>query len=96
VSQDHQLAGGYGYGSGVRLQVFEVVVRQALAGAPWQEICAGPMQVNSISEYEIKEEIKRRRGDGNGSQPAGVPNKPKRPNDHTGVELPLPSQANSE
>lgn len=48
------------YGSGVRAQVFEVIVRQALAGAPWREICAGPMQVNSISPDEVEAEVKRR------------------------------------
>ncbi|MBU6453125.1 MAG: hypothetical protein KGS72_15185 [Cyanobacteria bacterium REEB67] len=48
------------YGSGVRAQVFEVIVRQALAGAPWREICAGPMQVNNISPDEVEGEVKRR------------------------------------
>jgi hypothetical protein len=48
------------YGSGVRAQVFEVIVRQALAGAPWREICAGPMQVNNISPDEVESEVKRR------------------------------------
>jgi hypothetical protein len=48
------------YGSGVRAQVFEVIVRQALAGAPWREICAGPMQVNNISPEEVEAEVKRR------------------------------------
>lgn len=48
------------YGSGVRAQVFEVIVRQALAGAPWREICAGPMQVNNISPEEVETEVKRR------------------------------------
>lgn len=48
------------YGSGVRAQVFEVIVRQALAGAHWREICAGPMQVNNISPEEVESEVKRR------------------------------------
>lgn len=48
------------YGSGVRAQVFEVIVRQALAGAPWREICAGPMSVNGISPDEVEGEVKRR------------------------------------
>lgn len=48
------------YGMGVRQQVFEVIVRQALAGAPWREICAGPMQVNNISPDEVELEVKRR------------------------------------
>jgi hypothetical protein len=48
------------YGSGVRAQVFEVIVRQALAGAPWREICAGPMSVNNITPDEVETEVKRR------------------------------------
>ncbi len=48
------------YGLGVRGQVFEVIVRQAMAGAPWQEICQGPMQVNQITEAEIQAEVVRR------------------------------------
>ena len=48
------------YGSGVRAQVFEVIVRQALAGAPWKEICAGPMQANRISPDEVEAEVQRR------------------------------------
>lgn len=48
------------YGSGVRAQVFEVIVRQALAGAPWREICAGPMQVNNITPDEVEAEVRRR------------------------------------
>ncbi len=50
------------YGSGVRTQVFEVIVRQAMAGAPWRQICAGPMQVNNIDPEEIEQEVNRRRG----------------------------------
>jgi hypothetical protein len=50
------------YGNGVRAQVFEVIVKQALAGAPWREICAGPMEVNSISPVEIEAEVRRRKG----------------------------------
>ena len=48
------------YGMGVRQQVFEVIVRQALAGAPWREICDGPMKVNNISPEEVETEVKRR------------------------------------
>lgn len=44
----------------VRDQVFEVIVRQALAGAPWRLICAGPMKVNGITEEEIQREVDRR------------------------------------
>jgi len=52
--------GSGSYGIGVRAQVFEVIVRQALAGAPWREICAGPMQVNNITPDEVESEVKRR------------------------------------
>ncbi len=48
------------YGSGVRAQVFEVIVRQALAGTQWREICAVPMQSNNISPDEVEAEVKRR------------------------------------
>ena len=48
------------FGSGVRQQVFEVVVRQAMAGAAWQQICAGPMQVNNITPEEVQAEVDRR------------------------------------
>lgn len=46
---------------GVRAQVFEVVVRQAMAGAPWRLICAGPLQVNNISEDEVIYEVHKRK-----------------------------------
>lgn len=48
------------YGTTVRQQVFEVIVRQAIAGAPWREMCALPMQINNITEKEIKEEVECR------------------------------------
>ncbi len=48
------------FGPGVRAQVFEVIVRQAIAGAPWREICAGPMRVNNISPEEVEYEVDRR------------------------------------
>jgi hypothetical protein len=54
------VSGAGSYGSGVRAQVFEVIVRQALAGAEWKEICAGPMQVNNISAEEVESEVRRR------------------------------------
>ena len=40
--------------------MFEVIVRQALAGAPWRDICAGPMSVNNITAEEVEAEVKRR------------------------------------
>ena len=40
--------------------VFEVIVRQALAGAPWREINAGVMKFNSIQIHEVEFEVKRR------------------------------------
>jgi hypothetical protein len=50
------------YGTALRDQVFEVVVRHALAGAPWKEICAGPMFVNDIDPLEVEAEVSRRKG----------------------------------
>lgn len=44
----------------IRQQVFEVIVRQALKGAPWREICAGPMQVNQITPEEVEAEVRKR------------------------------------
>jgi hypothetical protein len=52
---------GGSYGSGVRAQVFEVVVRQGIAGAPWRSICAGPMMVNNIDPDEVQAEVDRRK-----------------------------------
>jgi Ca-activated chloride channel homolog len=49
------------YGSGVRAQVFEVCVRQAMQNPAWREITAGPMQVNNISPEEVEAEVQRRR-----------------------------------
>lgn len=57
---------GSKYGAGVRAQVFEVIVIQAMAGAPWQEICRGPMQINNITIEEVEEELQKRRGGGGG------------------------------
>ncbi len=58
---DSSMMAGKGYGPGVRAQVFEVIVRQAMAGAPWKEICRGPMATNNIKEQEVEAEIRRRR-----------------------------------
>ncbi len=49
------------YGTSIKQMVFEVILRQAMAGAPWKEICKGPMKVNGIDPKEIEEELKRRR-----------------------------------
>jgi len=48
------------FGEGVRGQVFEVVVRQGVVGAPWRSICAGPMAVNNIDPDDVQIEINRR------------------------------------
>lgn len=48
------------YGDYVRLLVFETVVLQALAGAPWQEICALPMKVNNISQEAVEAALSQR------------------------------------
>ncbi len=48
------------YGSSIRQQVFEVIMRQAVAGAPWRAICEGPMRINGITNQEIEDELARR------------------------------------
>jgi len=48
-------------GSDVRSQVFEVIVRQAITGAPWREICARPLRVNQITADEVEAEVSKRR-----------------------------------
>lgn len=58
-----QSGGTASYGEGVRAQVFEVIVRQAMAGAPWREICAGPMNINNITPEEVENEVAKRRND---------------------------------
>jgi hypothetical protein len=76
------------YGKGVREQVFEVVVRQAMKGAPWREICSGPMLVNQISEGEVEAEVRRRQADDNdGAQPASIPKRPKPPDDESSRQV---------
>jgi len=50
------------YGASIKQQVFEVIVRQAMAGAPWKEICKGPMIANGIDPKEIEEELSHRQG----------------------------------
>lgn len=84
-------SGGASYGSGVRAQVFEVIVRQAMAGAPWKEICAGPMEVNRIRAEEVEEEVRKRRGGGAEPPTAGVPKKPIPPQGTGAVALALPT-----
>jgi len=44
-----------------REQVFEVIVRVALGGSAWRQICADSMQANQITEEEVENEVKRRR-----------------------------------
>ena len=73
MNEDDEKLGNYG--AGVRSQVLEVVVRQAIAGAPWREICAGPMKVNNISEQDV-EEILRKRGGGGAASTAQKPKSP--------------------
>lgn len=46
---------------GIRAQIFEVIVRQALAGAPWREICANPMRVHGLTVDDVEAEVQRRR-----------------------------------
>jgi len=50
--------------SAQRAQVLEVIVRQSLAGAPWREICSGPMKDNGITPEEVESEVERRKQSG--------------------------------
>jgi len=45
----------------LRQSVLEIVVKQAIAGAPWREQCRGPMEINGITEAEVEAEVTRRR-----------------------------------
>ncbi|MDZ4835135.1 MAG: hypothetical protein SGJ27_15270 [Candidatus Melainabacteria bacterium] len=45
----------------LRQAVFDIVVKQAVAGAPWRDLCRGPMEINGISEEEIEAEVGRRK-----------------------------------
>jgi hypothetical protein len=74
-----------------RQKVFELIIRQALSGAPWREIYSGIMQVNHISAGDVEAEVLRRQnelkgrnsdqGDQDGGQPSRVSRKPKPPDD---------------
>ena len=45
---------------GLRAQVFEVIVRQALQGFPWETLFKEPMQTHNIEPGEIEAEVERR------------------------------------
>lgn len=45
----------------LRQAVFDIVVKQAVAGAPWKDLCRGPMEINGISIAEVEAEVSRRR-----------------------------------
>jgi len=44
-----------------RAQVLEVIVRVALGGSAWRQICAETMLANEITAEEVENEVKRRR-----------------------------------
>ena len=48
------------YGTGVRAQILELTVRQALTGANWKESCAKVMQANHITVEEVEHEVQKR------------------------------------
>ena len=48
------------YGSGVRAQIFELAVRQAMKSDTWRESCAAVMHVNKISIEEVETEVNKR------------------------------------
>lgn len=45
----------------LRQAVLEIVVKQAVAGAPWKDVCRGAMEINGITEAEVEAEVNRRR-----------------------------------
>lgn len=49
--------GGVG---GLKAQIFELIVRAALAGEPWRESYASAMQINNIDISDVEAEIRRR------------------------------------
>lgn len=50
--------------SDLRGQVLEIIVKQAIMGAPWKTICAGPMQIHKITPEEVEKEVELRQKDG--------------------------------
>jgi len=58
------------YGSGIRSQVFEVIVRKAMSGEPWRETCLAPMRVNNITAEEVAREVDRRQAMARSSSPS--------------------------
>jgi hypothetical protein len=48
------------YGAGVRAQIFELAVRQALSGGAWRQTCASAMKSNNITPEEVEAEAIRR------------------------------------
>lgn len=47
---------------GERDRIFELVVSQAMKGAPWQSLYMGALTSNKIRPEEIEAEIRRRKG----------------------------------
>lgn len=60
LSKDWAFCAECGESTPRRQQIFEVIVRQAISGAPWRTICQSPMQANKITEDEIVAEAKAR------------------------------------
>jgi hypothetical protein len=90
--QPYQTSDG-NYNTGVRAQVFEVIVRQAMAGAPWRTICAGPMLINKILPEEIEEEVRRRREMLGNTTPGLPPSPPPHPPAKVEVvKVPMPAE----
>jgi hypothetical protein len=52
-----------GFHSSVRSFVLDAVVVQAMAGAPWKDICADVMAASGISQEEVEQEIGKMRGE---------------------------------
>ncbi len=48
------------YGTGVRSQLMELAVKQAMNGGAWRESCAGILASNQIAIEEVEFEVRRR------------------------------------
>ncbi len=59
--QEEMLHGSPASLESLRQAVFDIVVKQAVAGAPWKDLCRGPMEINGITEAEIEAEVGRRK-----------------------------------
>ncbi len=48
----------------VRSMVLDVIVKQALSGASWHDVCASSMDKYKITAEEVQAEVQRRKSEG--------------------------------